>query len=96
MTISLVITEVRTDITTPFFEMPAEWISYVQRYNSIRKGSGGIAEYSEDLLTKTYREQYASEYDRETFLNDPIVKMGMDAKIAYNSANNITRTVDIS
>ena len=96
MSISIVITEVRPDQTTPFFIMPAEIINYIQRYNSFRQGDGGIAEYSEDLLTKISRVQFASAYDHEVFHNDPTVKSGFDAMVAYNTANGITRDVVIS
>lgn len=92
MSITITITEVRPDVGTSFFVMPAEWISYVKRYNSVRNGSGGVAEFSEDQLTKTSRVQFASAYDYETFQNDPTVKLGLDAMSAYNTANNITQT----
>lgn len=96
MSVTLTITETRQDPTVPFFNMPADWITYVQKYNNVRLGNGGVYIFSDDKLTRTSKTVFVSQEAADQFAADETVRAGLKLRDEHNAANNITRTNSIS
>jgi hypothetical protein len=92
MSITYTITETRPSTNVPFYHMPTEIVNYIQKYNNVRTGNKGKAILSEDQLTRTTIEIFASQADMDAFQTDLIMAAFRQNLNDYNTANNITIT----
>ena len=92
MSVTYTITETRPSTNIPFYQMPAETITYIQKYNNVRTGNNGHAIFSGDQLTRTTVEIFATQADMDIFQADAVMATFRQNLNAYNTANNITIT----
>jgi len=92
MSVTYTITETRPSTNVPFYQMPVETITYIQKYNNVRTGNKGQAIFSEDQLTRTTVELFATQADMDIFQADAVMSTFRQNLDAYNTTNNITIT----
>jgi hypothetical protein len=92
MSVTYTITETRPSTNVPFYQMPVETINYIQKYNNVRTGNKGQAILSEDQLTRTTVELFATQADMDIFQADAVMSTFRQNLDAYNTTNNITIT----
>jgi len=93
MAFQTITTFVRPNLGVPFFSNPQNK-TITESYTTSGKISANDTVTSQDGLTKTITRTFATHADQLAFKNDPARAAIVEARRAYNLANNIHVTVE--
>ena len=94
--VTLTITETRPNLNVLFYQVPRDFITYIQRYNDIRHREVYGWTTSGDLLSRSSISTFNTQGDLDTFINDPEVIKHQTANDAYNNTNGIVKNRTVS
>ena len=89
-----IVSEVRLNKSTPFFEASDDAKAYVtSTYENTGKSTSFAVTYSNDFLTKFKTRVFNNQSSRNEFLADSTVQAIGTAHAAHCSSNNTTKTI---